>query len=161
VVEGKAAISIPRIEGKVKDSGVIVGRGDGWASAPTGEISSAITHVPVTKAHYKLIGQPTSWLCAAMAGRGRSPSALYFAFAGLELLATQTEKANRDALIMHMEDLDRNLPIRELFWVGTNEDLTTRNIVFRFAAMAVLYSPDSSGEDVAKFRVIAKGRNDF
>jgi hypothetical protein len=65
--EGKAAISIPRLEGKIKDSGVIVGRGAGRASAPIGQISSAINQVSSTKLDYKIIGQPTSWLCAAMA----------------------------------------------------------------------------------------------
>lgn len=140
---------------------MILGRGGGWASAPTGQISSAIRQVPATTADYKLIGQPTSWLCAAMAEEDDHLRRFTFAFAGLELLATQSEKANRDALIAHMENLDSTLPVRELFWPGTNEDLTTRNVVFRFAAMAVLYSPDSSIEDVMKFRVIAKGRNDF
>jgi hypothetical protein len=140
---------------------VIVGRGGGWASAPTGQISSAINQVPSTKVDYKLIGQPTSWLCAAMAEEDDHLRRFTFAFAGLELLATQTEKANRDALIARMEGLDNCVPIRELFWPGTNEDFALRNIVFRFAALATLYSPDTALEDVKNFRVIAKGRNDF
>lgn len=160
-VEGKAAVSIPRLEGKVKDSGVIIGRGGGWASAPTGQVSSAIKQVPATKVDYKLIGQPTSWLCAAMAEEDDHLRRFTFAFAGLELLATQTEKANRDALITRMERLDSTLPVREFFWPSTNEDFAVRNVVFRFAALATLYSPGTAVEDVKKFKVIAKGRNDF
>jgi hypothetical protein len=159
--EGKAAISIPRTELKVKDSGLLVGRNDGWDVAPTGQIVAAISAIPSARIDYKLIGQPTSWLCSAMAEEEDDLRRFTFAYAGLELLATQVEKANRGKLIARIESLDNTLPVVELLWPSSNEDFAWRNLVFRFAAMATLYSPVTVLDDVQTFKQIAKARNDL
>jgi hypothetical protein len=158
--EGKAAMSIPRFETKIKDSGIIVGRSGGWASAPTERITSVISSLPSIRTSYKLVGQPASWLCSAMAEED-DLLRFTFAYGGLELLATQTEKANRGTLIAKIESLDSKMPISQLLWPTTNKDYVSRNIVFRFAAMATLYSPETAVEDVRKFKEIADARNNF
>jgi hypothetical protein len=158
---GKAAIAISNVEAKVNDWGIVIGRAGGWASASSERISSSINQGPVARADYKLFGQATSWLCAAMAEEDDHLRRFTFAYGGLELLVTQAEKENREGLIAKIEQVDSNLPVRELLWPGTNEDFALRNLVFRFAVLAALYSPETAAEDVQKFRIVAKSRNEF
>jgi hypothetical protein len=158
---GRAAFTIPRTEMKIRDSGIIVGRNDGWRSAPSEQIRAAINAIPATRVAYKSIGQPTSWLCSAMAETEDNLRRFTFAYGGLELLATRTEKASRESLIAIIERADNKLPVVELLWPGVNENFALRNTVFRFAALAALYSPDTALADVQTFKQIAKARNDF
>jgi len=161
---GKAAITIPNPQLTIQDSGISVGRNDGWAAAPAEQIAAAVSSMaatPITKSISKLIGQPMSWLCSAMGEEEDDLRRFTFAFAGLELLATQVEKNSRQELIGMIEDLNGNLPVVELLWPSTNEDFVWRNLVFRFAVMAAIYSPDTAKADVATFRPIAKARNDM
>jgi hypothetical protein len=161
---GKAAITIPNPQMTIKDSGIIVGRNDGWAVAPTGQIVAAIASivsVAITKNVSKLIGQPVSWLCSAMGEEEDDLRRFTFAFAGLELLVTQVEKNSRSELVKLIESLDENLPVTDLLWPSTSEDFVWRNLVFRFAVTAVIYSPSTAKADVAAFRPIARARNDM
>ena len=161
---GKAAITIPNPQLRIQDSGIIIGRGGGWATAPTGQITAAISSIvstSITQMVTKLIGQPMSWLCSAMSEEEDDLRRFTFAFAGLELLATQVEKNSRDELIGMIESLDGNMPAVELLWPSTSEDYVWRNLVFRFAVMAAIYSPSTARADVAAFKPIARARNDM
>lgn len=161
---GKAAITIPITQMRIQDSGISVGRNDGWATAPTEQIAAAISSIAatsITKNTLKLIGQPMSWLCSAMGEEEDDLRRFTFAFAGLELLATQVEKNSRGELIGMIENLNANLPVIELLWPAANEDFVSRNLVFRFAVMATIYSPGTAKADVATFKPIAKARNDM
>jgi hypothetical protein len=163
-VPGKAAITIPNPQLRIQDSGITVGRGGGWATAPTGQITTAISSIAsisITQKVTKLIGQPMSWLGSAMGEEEDDLRRFTFAFAGLELLATQVEKNSRDELIGMIESLDGNLPVVELLWPSTSDDYVWRNLVFRFAVMAAIYSPSTARADVAAFRPIARARNDM
>lgn len=161
---GKAAITIPNPQMRIQDSGISIGRNDGWGAAPTAQITAAISSMAssfITQKVTKLIGQPMSWLCSAMGEEEDDLRRFTFAFAGLELLATQVEKNSRDELIGMIESLDGNLPVVELLWPSTSEDYVWRNLVFRFAVMAAIYSPGSAKVDVAVFKPIARARNDM
>lgn len=161
---GKASIMIANPQMSIKDSGVIVGRNDGWAVAPVDRIAAAISSIAstaITKNVSKLIGQPMSWLGSAMGEEEDDLRRFTFAFAGLELLVTQVEKNSRSELIKAIEGLDENLPVTDLLWPSTSDDFVWRNLIFRFAVTAAIYSPSTAKADVAAFKPIARARNDM
>ena len=86
-------------------------------------------------------------------------SRFVFAFAGLELLATQVAKDVRAQLIGKIAATNPELPATEVLWASTDEDRADRNRVFRFAAMALLYSSATANCDVEEFRRLHRTRN--
>jgi hypothetical protein len=158
IAPGRAAITIPRLVTKVKDSGVTVIRNDGWRSAPAAEIADAVRSIPHNKSADRLIGRPAALLCAALGEQDDALRRFIFAFSGLEVLATQAEIAARDKLIGRIISADSGLPVAALLWPSTDNDKVWRNSVFRFASMATIYSPDTAIEDVESFKKIVDAR---
>jgi hypothetical protein len=101
------------------------------------------------------------WLWAAH--QDRDPlRGFFFAFFGLEVLAGKMAKNLKDRLVAKLEGLSETLPIHQLLWPSRSEqDYPERNLVFRFAVMASVLSPDTASADVGQFRVLARKRNDI
>lgn len=146
---------------KIKDSGLTVGRADGWVAAPTEAITTAIRSLPNNNLLGYLTASAARWLCAALAEETDDLRRFIFSYAGLETLVAKVEKDSRAELISRIVQADPTLPVRDLLWPSSNEDLAVRNLVFRFASMATVYSPNTSIEDVTAFRSMAKLRNDL
>jgi hypothetical protein len=84
-----------------------------------------------------------------------------FAFAGLELLATQAEKYVRPRLVERIAAADPLVPVDQLLFPSSDKDRVWRNLLFRFAAMATVYSPDTAIADVETCRTLATLRNEL
>ncbi len=157
---GRAALTIPRHTMSMKDSGVTVGRGSGWAGVPTVAIADALAQLSSGRTIGKLTSGPTQWLCAALAEED-DLRRFIFSFVGLELLCNMAEATNRARVSAAIATANPTLPIEELLWPSTNKEFPTRNLVFRFAAIATLVSPSTAVQDVAAFKPLAKLRNDM
>lgn len=156
---GRAAITTPQPKVTVRDAGLRVERAGGWSSAPILAITEAMRSMP-SGAFSKKITGAAEWFVASRAAKD-SISRFIFAFAGLELLATQVEKNSRRALTEQLRKVNSNLPINELLWPSTDDDRVSRNFLFRFAAMSTLYSSDTAIQDVEKARSLLGTRNNF
>lgn len=157
---GRAAFMRPELTATIKDSGVSVARGAGWASAPTGPVADAVRSMPSGRSFEGRISGPAQWFIAALAEED-DVRRFVFAFAGLELLATKAEKRARPALIERITATDTTLPVEQLLWPSTDKDRVWRNLIFRFAAMAWVYSPITAIDDVEACRELATARNDL
>ncbi len=155
---GRAPIALPRLEMTVKDSGVSVGRQPGYAASLTKSINDALLALPSGSEIGRVTSGGARWFCAARA-EDDDLRRFVFAFAGLEALITSAEKASRQQLLERLAAVDATLPASELLWPSTNEDFVNRNLVFRFAAVAAVYSPATAIEDLAMFRELARARN--
>lgn len=155
---GRAAVQTHEIKMTIKDSGVRIDRAGGWKSAPTRAIVDTIRALPSGGSFSSQTTGPARWFNAALAEED-DLRRFVFAFAGLEQLATQAEKHSRGELVRRITDTDPSLPAKELLWPSTDEDRVTRNLVFRFAAMASVYSPTTAVADVEACRALGKTRN--
>lgn len=153
---GRAALRQPRVQMSVNDAGVIVGTP--WATAPVAEIERLVDRLPQGMQAGRLASVPARWLTGALSEEDEIRR-FVFAFAGLETLATLAEKHARERLTGRFALADPTLPVKELLWPSKTDDFADRNLVFRFAAMAAVYSPSSSAADLAAFTKIAKVRN--
>jgi|NGEPerStandDraft_6_1074524.scaffolds.fasta_scaffold31521_4 hypothetical protein len=158
---GRAAFRIPRFRMTIKDSGILIGRGGGWKTAPIDAIASTVRSLPSGGAFGARTSGAAEWFVAALAEEDDDMRRFVFAFAGLELLATQAEKHARAELMRRIKEADPTLPVQQLLWPGTDSDRVARNLVFRFAAMASVYSPTTAIDDVNACRALAKNRNDL
>jgi hypothetical protein len=157
---GRAALRYPQLHASVDGSGVRVERAEGWATTPTGEITNAIRSLPSGRGFNKMVSGPSRWLMAALAEEDEMRR-FVLAFAGIELLATQAERTVRSRLIDRIERSDPRLPVDQLLYPATDKDRVWRNLVFRFAAMASVYSPETAVADVEVFRGLAAARNNL
>lgn len=159
IAPGRAATTFVSYKASGIGSSSPVERPDGWEAAPTEAISAAIRSLPGSRTFSKVIADTAQWLCASLDEKDDVLRRFVFSFAGLEMLATQMEKLSRDKLTQRIADADARLPINELLWPSSNEDLAQRNLVFRFAIMAAVFSPATAIEDVKEFRSLARTRN--
>lgn len=155
---GRFAFARPALTMHINDAGVHVGRQPGYAGTVWQALGASLQSVPTGKGHDKVI-----LLGAEAFGTARAEDdplrRFVIAFAGIEALITAAEKAARKQLTDRLAGLAPGLPVAELLWPTTNDDLVNRNLVFRFAAVAALYAPQTALEDVAAFRVLARYRN--
>jgi hypothetical protein len=156
--QGRAALRTHEIKVTIKDSSVWTDRAGGWKNAPTAAIIDTVRALPSGGSFSSRIAGPAQWFNAALAEED-DLRRFVFAFAGLELLATQAEKHSRGELVQRITEADSSLPVKELLWPSTDEDRVTRNLVFRFAAMASVYSPTTAVADVEACRALARTRN--
>lgn len=161
VAPDRAATALGRLELTVHDWGVQVGRQPGYAATLTASVGDALRALPSGKQIGKATAGPARWFVAAKAEETDNLRRFVFAFVGLEMLVTHAEKDARTQLVKRLTDLDtaNPIPVVDLLWPGTNEDMINRNLVFRFAALASVCSPATAVEDVAMFRDLAKARN--
>lgn len=153
---GRAPLRQPRVQMSVNDAGVIVGTA--WATAPVPEIEALVDGLPQGAQAGRLASVPARWLTEALAEEDEIRR-FVFAFAGLETLATLAEKHARERLTERLALANPTLPVKELLWPSKTDDFADRNLAFRFAAMAAVYSPSSTAADLAAFSKIAKVRN--
>ncbi len=166
LVPGRPGWRVPRPKLNVKDSGVLVERRGGWAATvPTVRLEETVRSLPRGE-HARALGKQTAkattfFTSARAAADEDDLGRFVYAFAGLELLVTQVEGQSRLRLLERMAQLDAQAPYRELFWPSTGEDWTGRNLIFKFALMAWLHSPETAQEDVDVCKRIARTRNDL
>ncbi len=158
VTPGRAAIREPQLKLSINDAGVIVPTS--WASAPTDALETLVERLPKGKPIGRLTAVPARWLSAALM-ENDDLRRFVFAFAGLETLCTAAEKSARSRLLTGLSGADPALPVKELLWPSKSDDFADRNLVFRFAAMATVYSSATAKVDVASFARINRARNDM
>ncbi len=161
IAPDRAAVARSRFELTVNDWGVQVGRQLGYATSLIASVGDALRALPSGKQIGTETAGPARWFVAAKAEATDNLRRFVFAFVGLEMLVTLAEKDARIALVKRLTDLDSSNPIpaNDLLWPGLNEDVVYRNLVFRFAVLASVYSPATAVEDVAAFRDLARVRN--
>jgi len=121
LVPSRPAWRVPRPRLSVKDSGFHVGRAAGWAATvPVDELEAALSSLPSGSGAATLGRQTakaaTFFASARAVTEDDDLGRFVYAFAGLELLATQVENHSRDKLLDKLSALDRDVPFRELFW---------------------------------------------
>lgn len=158
VAPGRAAMRKPQFEVSINDAGIIVGTS--WASAPTHALETLVERLPKGKPINRFTAVPARWLSSALTEQD-DLRRFVFAFAGLEILCTAAEKKARPLLLTRLSGADSALPVKELLWPSKSDDFADRNLVFRFAAMASVYSPATTRLDVASFARMNKARNDM
>ena len=164
LIPGRAAWRVLRPKLTIKDSGVHVGRTAGWtATVPIAELENALSLLPSGQDAARL-GQQTAKSATFFAAARAVPDdddlgRFVYAFAGLELLATQVEGNARRELLLELAKLDSAIPFRDLFWPDKGDDWADRNLIFKFAAMAALHSPKTALTDTAVCKQIARTRN--
>lgn len=144
----------------INDAGISVGRQAGYSASMWASATAALQKLPTGTQ----LGKVTKLGAQAFtAARAETDPLRRFviAFAGLEALVTTAEKDARSALIAKIQTIDPTLAIEELFWPTTNNETVNRNLVFRFSAVASVYSPATAQADVAAFRALAKYRNEM
>ncbi len=156
----RAAWMQPNFSMTVRDSGVHIGRTGGWKTAPTTALAEALSALPSGQAFGKLTAGAAEWFTYAQA-ESDDLRRFVFAFAGLELLATQVEKDSRTALLQKLAAAAPEVPFKELLWPSKGDDWAERNLLFRAAAMTTTYSPATAIADTATCRNLAKTRNNL
>lgn len=155
---GKAAVALPNLTMFAMGSTSSIG----WSEQPFREIEAALAASAGTTDAGHRLANPARWLVAAMREDKDTLRRFLFAFFGLEILANKVgkhvEKATADALSARLE----GLPLEVLFWPKADDnDSPHRNLVFRFALVAIALSPASAADDIAAFKNISKQRNDL
>jgi hypothetical protein len=85
-----------------------------------------------------------------------------FSFLGLEILASKAEVRLRESVTSSLSQELEWLPIGDLMWPSVrDDDYPYRNLVFRFALLAVALSRETAVDDVSTFKRLAKTRNDL
>lgn len=91
IAPGRAAFRVPKFTLTVADWGVQMSRQDGWAAAPTAALADALTRLPTGKVDSPLTADACPWFMLANAEQD-DLRRFVFAFAGLEVLASQVAK---------------------------------------------------------------------
>jgi hypothetical protein len=162
VAPGKAAVTVPRSTG----SAYLTLRSSGWSSLPFTEITSAVQTLPTAFPIVSpIIATPSRWFHAALAVDSQDPLRRFlFAFFGLEVLVNKAEKTwrLRDRVGQELSNELGGLPADVLMWpVLRDDEAPFRNLVFRFACLAISLSRNTAEQDVAEFRKLVKVRNDL
>ena len=135
--------------------------GDGWHDRDWQPVSDLLAQ-PHAPADAHLIKSASRWLWAATAETDDALRRFLFAFFGLEILSNKCGKAFEGALVERLSDSLNGAPLRELFWPSPRDtDSPWRNLLFRFAVMALYLNHDGAAEDVALFKRLASARNDL
>lgn len=162
---GRAAYMRPSFKLTVKDSGVRVGRSEGWVGAPTGALTKMLQNLPSGSGNADF-GATTSkaaqwYTYSTSVADDEDLQRFVFAIAGLEVLIKQTQKAVRKKLLDNLSDLAPGLPIRDLLWPATSPNWVDRNLLANFAGLAAVHSPSTAQSDTESFRSIMQTRNDL
>jgi hypothetical protein len=159
VAPGKAAITVPR--GTATASAIVLS--SGWSTLPFNEIKSTVETLPAAvTAVSSVVVTPSRWLQAALAERQDPLRRFLFAFFGLEVLVNKVEKAwkLRDEVGSELSKELGGAPIDVLMWpVSRDDEAPFRNLVFRFACLAISLSRSTAIQDVAEFRQLVRTRN--
>jgi len=156
----RAAFRIPKFTMTIADWGAQVTREGGWAAAPTDALSEALAGLAIEQVDSALTADAAEWFMLAMAEQD-DLRRFVFAFAGLEVLASQIGKKRRSELTDHLATLDESAPWLELLWPDTDDERVNRNLVFRFSMLAYLYSPATARNDVGSCKALARFRNNL
>lgn len=161
IAPGRAAIRIPKFTMTIADWGAQVTRAGGWAAAaPMAPLAEALAKLSTSKVDSALTADAAEWFLLATAEQD-DLRRFVFAFAGLELLASQVAKHRRSELVGRLTGLDESAPWTELLWPATDDERVNRNLVFKFSLLAYMYSPSTANDDVATCKALMKFRNNL
>lgn len=154
---GRPAFMTPRFTLSVADWGAQVTRVGGWSALPTGELAAALADLPSGRRAGPLTAAPAG--CFLLAAAEQDPVRQFvFAFAGLDMLANAVASKRRERLVTALERLDEQLPATQLLSPEAGRD---RGLPFKIAAMVYLYSPNSTGDDIAEATRLTTLRNEL
>jgi hypothetical protein len=136
----------------------------GWNGVSFEKASEALHTLPVDGAQLrKLLRTPSEWLWAALAEDEDQLRRFLFSFFGLEILINKTHRRVEGSVVGALRDGLDGLPIEELMWPSVSDEAQhpSRNLVFRFALVAVALSPATAANDVSIFRRLHRARNNL
>jgi hypothetical protein len=132
----------------------------GWNQLPFASVEEALVRISHGDRPDAKIRRASQLLCAALEHRDDALRRFLFSFVALELLANGPGQDSRRQV---MDLLDRTLatvPIEALLWPSSREeDPIDRNLVFKFACLAVAVGGPDAKEDVTRFKTLAAARN--
>jgi hypothetical protein len=135
--------------------------GEGWHDRDWQPVSDLLAQ-PHAPADARLVKSASRWLWAATAETDDTLRRFLFGFFGLEILSNKCGKAYEGTLVEQLSDSLNGAPLKELFWPSPRDtDSPWRNLVFRFAVMALYLNNDGAADDVALFKRVASARNDL
>lgn len=154
VSPGKCAFTTPNITDQIASGGLRI---DFPMSKVEDALQQGLPEQPLEPSRAR------KWLYAALIEPSDNLRRFLFAFMGLEILAAKLGKAHETQVI---DDLVAELdgaPLRELAWPSTEKDTDRpwRNLVFRFAVLALYLFRDSAANDLEVFKRFAKTRNEI
>lgn len=155
---GKAPCALPRVEA----GPVTVSVGRAWSSLPLEELTRTLTLAKQMQlSHAAPVGAAARWLWAAKAVRDDRMRRFFFSFFGIEVLVGRMAATMKHAAIEKLKTKAGPLPFEELIWPKVQDEDANpwRNLVFRFAVMALVLAEDDAGDDTSKFRDCARARN--
>lgn len=159
LAHGKGPVFWP--EATAGEVSVSVGRQ--WTSLPLSDLEDAVAAIRRARPQdIDLVRSAARWLAAALREREDALRKFLFAFFGLEVLAGKYARLNGRRLIDQLAAPLQGVPVDELVWPKERDsDFPGRNLVFRFALMAIALSPTTASDDVAAFKSLSRQRNDL
>jgi hypothetical protein len=156
VVPGKGALAIPRFTSRATATVT----SSGWAELPWEQIGQDLERFGSRANELSgWLDVPSRWLALAK-GDEDALRKFLFAYCGIEVLINRAVKRWRVDLVGDLDAALGGAPVVELLWPAVgDENAPNRNLIFRFAATAMLLSRDSAKADTETFSRIAKARN--
>lgn len=152
-------LSRPNFTMAINDAGILLNRQPGYGATMWAATTAVLSQLPHTGTSFGKVTKVGARAFTAARAETDPLRRFVIAFAGLEALITAAEKDSRNKLTERIRQADASLQVEELFWPTVNEDNVYRNLVFRFAAVANVYSPATGEEDIKAFKELAKYRN--
>jgi hypothetical protein len=157
VVDGRAAIAPPTFESKAH-AGVRSERG--WEEIAFSNIESAADGIAAGEGSGRdMWVSPHRWLIAAMSQKDDALRSFLFAFVGLEALTNRLGRRIEKEVVASLGD-ELGFSMDALTWpTPADGDQPWRNLVYRFALLAVRLDRPSADHDIAEFKALAAERN--
>jgi hypothetical protein len=141
--------------------------GGRFTDLPFEELGRVISELPtIHRSLEPVVGRSARWVAAAM--EEADPFKKFqFCFFGIELMASGLLDHLKPELLETLASPRAlpnvpDIPVAELLWPTggvSDRDAPNRGLAFRFAVMAVVLSPDTSGRDSELFRRLLRVRN--
>ncbi len=158
LADGKFAVTTPNF---TAGAVMAVVKSRGWAATVRPELEALVGSLPAQEASESLLTRPARWLWMALREQDDTLRRFLFAYCGLEVLANKVGSRLACSVLDGLELELAGVPMRELAWPTTSrdEDAPFRNIMFRFACMAVGLTRDTAHSDVTAFGQVLRSRN--
>jgi hypothetical protein len=157
MVPGRATFGLPKFDGKAHVGVVSV---DGWEVIDFDSLGSAVERVAGDHQPANDLWQSGSqWLLAAMGQEDDALRSFLFAFIGLEALTNSFGKVFEKTVVSEL-GAELGVAMEHLTWPSPRDsDAPWRNLVYRFALMAIHLDRAHATTDIDEFKELAAMRN--
>jgi hypothetical protein len=155
---GHRAITAPHL---TAHANATVTRAHGWEDLPFAAIQEVIDCLPCQEQIPTRVVDVARLFCSALKESDDSLRRFVFSFVGLEVLAGIGQGLSKKVAQELSSEL-HGAPIQVLMWPGATEgEAPDRNLLFRFACLAMSLARSDAAADVGAFRELNRARNDL